>query len=56
MAYTRIIFSHRGRVSKDSLDDKAFIAFNISMTTRLCSLLGVVYVKTDILLTLTMKP
>lgn len=35
MAYTSIMFSHNGNVSSDSLDDRAFIALSISMTTRL---------------------
>lgn len=35
MAYTRIILSHRGSVNSDSLEDKAFMAFNISITTKL---------------------
>lgn len=35
MAYTSIIFSHNGRVSRDSLEDKAFIALSISITTRI---------------------
>ena len=35
MAYTSIMFSHKGNVRRDSLDDKAFIAFSISMTTSL---------------------
>ncbi len=35
MAYTSIIFSQSGSVRSDSLDDNAFIALNISMTTRI---------------------
>ena len=35
MAYTRIMLSHRGSVRRDSLEDSAFIALSISMTTRL---------------------
>lgn len=29
------MLSHRGRVRRDSLDDNAFMAFNISITTRI---------------------
>lgn len=29
------MFSHKGRVRRDSLDERAFMAFNISMTTRI---------------------
>ena len=29
------MLSHSGRVRRDSLDDSAFIAFSISMTTKL---------------------
>ena len=29
--------SHKGKVKRDSLDDSAFMAFNISITTRLFS-------------------
>lgn len=35
MAYTRIMLSHRGSVKRDSLEDNAFMALSISMTTRL---------------------
>lgn len=35
MAYTRIMFFHSGRVRSDSEDDKAFMAFSISITTRI---------------------
>lgn len=35
MAYTRIMFDQRGRVRSDSLEERAFIALSISMTTRL---------------------
>ena len=35
MAYTSIIFSHNGSVSRDSLEDRAFMAFSISMTTKM---------------------
>ena len=35
MAATSFIFFHRGSVSKDSLLDKAFIALNISITTKI---------------------
>ena len=35
MAYTSIMFFQSGRVSSDSLDDSAFMALNISMTTRM---------------------
>ena len=35
MAYTRIILFQSGRVSRDSEDERAFIAFSISMTTRM---------------------
>ena len=35
MAYTRIMLSHSGSVRRDSLEDKAFMAFSISMTTSL---------------------
>ncbi len=35
MAYTRIMFSQSGRVRRDSLEDSAFMALSISMTTRL---------------------
>ena len=35
MAYTRIMLSHSGRVRRDSLEDKAFMALSISMTTRM---------------------
>ena len=35
MAYTSIMLSHNGRVRRDSEEDKAFMAFNISMTTRM---------------------
>ena len=35
MAYTSIMFSHSGSVSRDSELDKAFMALNISMTTRM---------------------
>lgn len=35
IAYTRIMFSHRGSVMRDSLEERAFIAFNISITTKL---------------------
>lgn len=31
------MFFHRGRVSRDSLDERAFMALNISMTTRMVS-------------------
>ena len=34
-AYTRAMFSHNGSVMSDSLDESAFIALNISITTRL---------------------
>src|SRR5690348_15817098 len=37
MAYTSIMFSHTGSVRSDSLDDSAFMALNISMTTRIDS-------------------
>jgi len=35
MAYTSIMFSQSGSVRRDSLDERAFMAFNISMTTRM---------------------
>ena len=35
MAYTSTMLSHNGRVSRDSLDERAFIAFSISITTRI---------------------
>lgn len=35
MAYASMGLCHRGNVRRDSLDDKAFIAFNISITTRI---------------------
>lgn len=35
MAYTSTMFSHSGSVRSDSLDESAFIALNISITTRL---------------------
>jgi hypothetical protein len=35
MAYTSIILSHRGRVRSDSDEDRAFMAFSISMTTKM---------------------
>ena len=35
IAYTRIMLSQRGSVRRDSLDDNAFMALSISMTTRL---------------------
>jgi len=35
MAYTSTMFSHRGSVSSDSLEERAFMAFSISMTTRM---------------------
>ena len=35
IAYTSIMLSHNGKVSRDSLEDRAFIAFNISITTNL---------------------
>lgn len=35
MAYTSIMLSQRGRVNRDSLDDNAFMALSISMTTRI---------------------
>jgi len=34
MAATSFIFLHRGMVKRDSLELRAFIALNISMTTR----------------------
>ena len=34
-AYTSIMFFHRGKVSSDSLEDSAFMALNISTTTRM---------------------
>lgn len=34
-AYTRIMFFQSGKVRRDSLDERAFMAFNISMTTRM---------------------
>lgn len=40
IAYTRIIFSQRGRVRRDSLEDSAFMALSISITTRLDSLVS----------------
>lgn len=40
MAYTRTILSHRGRVKRDSLEERAFIALNISITTKLRFLLA----------------
>lgn len=35
MAYTNIIFFHKGKVKSDALDDNAFMAFSISITTRI---------------------
>lgn len=35
IAYTRIMFSQSGRVRSDSLEDNAFMALSISITTRL---------------------
>lgn len=37
MAYTKIMLFHSGRVSRDSDDDRAFMALSISMTTRIDS-------------------
>ena len=34
-AYTSIMLFHSGKVSSDSLDDRAFMALNISITTRM---------------------
>lgn len=36
-AYTSIMFSQRGRVSRDSEDERAFMALSISITTSLVS-------------------
>ena len=38
IARTKYAFFHSGSVRSDSLDDSAFIAFSISITTRLASL------------------
>ena len=35
MAYTRIMLFQSGSVTRDSLDERAFTALNISITTRL---------------------
>ncbi len=35
MAYTRTMFSHSGSVMRDSLEESAFIALSISITTSL---------------------
>lgn len=35
MAYTSIILFQRGKARSDSLDESAFMAFNISITTRI---------------------
>jgi hypothetical protein len=35
MANTRTMFFHKGRVRRDSDDDRAFIALSISITTRM---------------------
>jgi hypothetical protein len=35
MAYTSFMFFHKGKVRRLSLELKAFIAFNISITTRI---------------------
>ena len=35
MAYTRTMLSHNGNVRRDSLEESAFMAFSISMTTKL---------------------
>ena len=35
IAYTSIMLFHRGNVRRDSLDDNAFMAFSISITTRI---------------------
>ena len=35
IAYTNIMFFHSGSVSSDSEDDSAFMAFSISMTTKI---------------------
>ena len=34
IAYTRIMLFHRGKVRRDSLDERAFMALSISITTR----------------------
>lgn len=35
IAYTSIMLFHSGKVKRDSLDERAFMALNISITTRM---------------------